>query len=783
MTSFISSTRSRGVKNSLAKWLITLGGISVLFTLVLIFMYLLYVVKPIFESASIQQETKFLADLPSNETVLASGVDELQELAYQITSQGNIEFYHLKPSVEQAKSRFKVGDKALTMSLLADDSFTDKDVSFVVNSFTANKLVHTHSGKTLLVQPHFFAKYSDDIREIIPQVDFPLGKSSLVIDEQQVPFSHLAYAMEDEKIVFVGFTQDQRLIKTSFLAEDDFISSTDGEDVEFETIFQSIDLPSQSVDDIKVSPDLSMAFVRSGSYVYVYDLNDEDDVSLKATIAPTFDNDSTYLTSMALLSGSSSVLLGNSAGVISQWFEVATDSGRKFKKIRSFDTTTQTSSLQQVEFGNNSHTATAIVNIYTEKYRKSFYTLTDNGVINVFYTTSDAHLWQGQLANKNPESFTIAPRANGLLIIDRDDNSPNKIEFNTFSVHNEHPEVTWQALWQEVWYEGYPEPDYIWQSTSGSDDFEGKFSLVPISFGTIKAAFYAMLFAVPIALTAAIYTAYFMTPTMRKKVKPTIELMEALPTVILGFLAGLWLAPLMEEYLPAVFLLVILLPLTTLITAFAWHNLPNRWKEKLPETLAPLLLIPVMILAIYAAFSLSGLLEMAFFDGDMRQYLTNDLGIDFDQRNALVVGIAMGFAVIPTIFSMAEDAIFSVPSHLTSGSLALGATQWQTLVKVVLLTASPGIFSAVMMGLGRAVGETMIVLMATGNTPIVDWSVFQGMRTLSANIAVEMPESEVGSSHYRILFLAAFVLFIFTFVFNTAAEFVRQRLREKYSSM
>jgi phosphate transport system permease protein len=183
------------------------------------------------------------------------------------------------------------------------------------------------------------------------------------------------------------------------------------------------------------------------------------------------------------------------------------------------------------------------------------------------------------------------------------------------------------------------------------------------------------------------------------------------------------------------------------------------------------------------AFLLSPWLEVNFFGGDIRQYITNSLGIDFDQRNALVVGIAMGFAVIPTIFSMAEDAIFSVPKHLTSGSLALGATQWQTLIKVVLLTASPGIFSAVMMGLGRAVGETMIVLMATGNTPILDWSIFQGMRTLAANIAVEMPESEVGSSHYRILFLAAFVLFVFTFVFNTAAEFVRQRLREKYSSL
>jgi phosphate transport system permease protein len=149
----------------------------------------------------------------------------------------------------------------------------------------------------------------------------------------------------------------------------------------------------------------------------------------------------------------------------------------------------------------------------------------------------------------------------------------------------------------------------------------------------------------------------------------------------------------------------------------------------------------------------------------------------------MVVGLAMGFAVIPTIFSIAEDAIFSVPKHLSNGSLALGATPWQTLTKVVILTASPGIFSAVMMGLGRAVGETMIVLMATGNTPVMDWSIFQGMRTLSANIAVEMPESEVGSSHYRVLFLAAFVLFVFTFAFNTIAEFVRQRLRDKYSSL
>ena len=154
-----------------------------------------------------------------------------------------------------------------------------------------------------------------------------------------------------------------------------------------------------------------------------------------------------------------------------------------------------------------------------------------------------------------------------------------------------------------------------------------------------------------------------------------------------------------------------------------------------------------------------------------------------DNIAANVVGLAMGFAVIPIIFSIAEDAVFGVPKTLSDGSLALGATPWQTLLFVILPTASPGIFSALMIGLGRAVGETMIVLMATGNTPVMDWNIFEGMRTLAANIAVEMPESEVNSTHYRILFLAALVLFLFTFVVNTVAELVRQRLREKYSSL
>ena len=151
----------------------------------------------------------------------------------------------------------------------------------------------------------------------------------------------------------------------------------------------------------------------------------------------------------------------------------------------------------------------------------------------------------------------------------------------------------------------------------------------------------------------------------------------------------------------------------------------------------------------------------------------------YDQHNALVVGFMMGFAIIPIIFTIAEDALSAVPEHLRSASLGCGATPWQTATRIIIPTAMSGLFSAVMVGLGRAVGETMIVLMATGNTPIIDMNMFNGFRTLSAQIATELPEAVVGSTHYRTLFLAAVVLFAMTFVLNTIAEVIRQRFRRR----
>ncbi len=259
--------------------------------------------------------------------------------------------------------------------------------------------------------------------------------------------------------------------------------------------------------------------------------------------------------------------------------------------------------------------------------------------------------------------------------------------------------------------------------------------------------------------------------------------MAALPSVVIGFIAGLWLASRVEAHLVPALLLILFLPLAGTSGVLFWDRLPYGLRRRLKPGMEVLLILPLLVLGGGLAFQVGPFVETGVFGNDLRHWLSTVLGLVYDQRNSVVVGLAMGFAVIPIIFTISEDAFSSVPQHLTAASLALGASRWQTAVRVVLPTASPGIFSAVMVGFGRAVGETMIVLMATGNTPLLDWSPFNGMRTLSANIAVEVPEAPHGGTLYRVLFLSACVLFLMTFVVNTVAELVRQRLRDKYKAI
>ncbi|MFM4941690.1 ABC transporter permease subunit [Aeromonas bivalvium] len=736
----MAGSRKRRIKDTLAKYGVTTGGTLVLVALLLIFFYLLYVVKPIFNGASMEPLATF--SLPIKDKTAWIGVEEQNEIGYRFSDKGEVNFFAL-----QDDARFKVGQaiaQAQVPGEISAVAIPTPGKAYLAYGFS--------DGKALVVEPRFKVSYPGDVRLIEPQLSYPFGEAPITVDPEGKPLSQLVFEAAKDKMVAAALTQDGRGVMAVLSGEENFISG------EVEWTSQSYPIPAlpRQVDQMLLTPNLRILLVRSGNRLSVYDIQNLNDIQLRSVL--DINAPDANVTQLALLAGASSILVGNDNGVISQWFEVAKGGKREFTYIRDFKSDG------------------AVAQLTPELFRKGFVAGSQDGAINFFHATGESRLLGEKIDGGAFNGLAISPR-NNLLLLQQGN------EIKTFSVENEHPEVTWSALWQEVWYEGYPEPMYVWQSTSASNDFEPKLSLIPISFGTLKAAFYAMLFAVPLGIAGAIYTAYFMSAGMRKFVKPTVEIMEALPTVILGFLAGLWLAPIVEDYLPGIFMMLIMLPLGMLLTALAWHGLPGKLKQSVPEGSQAVLLIPVVLFIGWLALTLSPAVEHAFFGGDTRSWLTNEMGIKFDQRNSLVVGIAMGFAVIPTIFSIAEDAVFSVPKHLTQGSLALGATPWQTLTRVVILTASPGIFSAVMMGLGRAVGETMIVLMATGNTPIMDFSMFQGLRTLAANIAVEMPESEVGSSHYRVLFLAAFVLFVFTFLVNTLAEFVRQRLREKYSSL
>lgn len=719
--------QKRLIKDRLVRLAVTCGGVSVLGALVLIFIYLALVVLPLFSDAELEAN---VASQPiSTPNIKYLNIDEYGERAFVISEQGSAEFWLLDHETSSPVWSKQLDIHPIKFAESGSDWFAMSDE-------------HNH---VEVVRPKFVYALHANGRSFTPELEHLPLPSHFKLAGDGVSVEQMAFAVTEHESVFASYLANKSvIIRWTDLSE----RKQQGE-FRFPTQFDH-------VDQLLLTPDASTLYIRNGSELVVA-LRDGQEYKVREVVDLSQGDEKHDVISMTLLSGAYSLLMTHSDGLVSQWFDVLTDGERKLTQIRDFKL------------------ASEMTLLLPDAHRKGFYSFYKNGTVQSHYTTSEKLVMFERAYQKSPTLAAMSDNERYLATY-RDS------RISVAKVDNGYPEVSFSSLWQKVWYESYPEPQYVWQSTSASDDFEAKFSLVPIAFGTLKAALYAMLFAVPIAVLGAIYTAYFMAPKMRRVVKPTVELMEALPTVIIGFIAGLWLAPIVEAYLASIATIAVLLPVAMIVIGFVWALLPKSLLRRFANGWHALILIPLLVLFIWLGLSFTNEIEQQLFAGDIHLWLAS-YGINFDQRNALVVGFAMGFAVIPTIFTIAEDAIFSVPKHLSDGSLALGATSWQTLVNVVLLTASPGIFSAIMMGLGRAVGETMIVLMATGNTPILDFNILEGMRTLSATIAVELPESEVGSSHFRILFLAALLLFMFTFAVNSIAEWVRQRLRTRYRSL
>jgi len=731
--------RRRALKDRLARWYFTIGGLSVLVAITLIFFYLAQVVIPMFQGADLKEsqslKPSWLTEL-QNSKPLSLAIEEQNQVAMRLGSDGQVQFFDLNNGALILRQSLPLPAGSHIVSMAEDAPGSRQLVLGLSN------------GQALFVQHDYTVSYPNNHKTVTPQLLYPFGQEPITLDPQGQALDKVGASLYRSSLMLTAATGN-RLHALRLSRSENLLTGETSLDEERFVLPQL----TESIKALVVDPRHMWLYAVSKQYADVFDLRQKQ-LNGRYPLAS-----GTEVTTVASLLGGISLMVGDASGGIKQWFMVRDEQGKaELKLIRQFTLADK-----------------PINQILPEERRKGFIALDSAGNLGIFHSTAHRTLLI-QPVTEGAAQAALSPRADRLLL-----ETPGQLQ--QLEIDNPHPEVSWSSLWGKVWYESYDKPDYVWQSTSANTDFEPKLSLAPLAFGTLKAAFYAMVLAAPLAICAAIYTAYFMAPGMRRKVKPIIELMEALPTVILGFFAGLFLAPYVEGHLPGIFSLLLLTPVGILLAAWLWHRLPESIRLRVPDGWESALLIPVILLVATFSLSISVHLENWFFGGDMRLWLTNDMGIPFDQRNALVVGLAMGFAVIPNIYSIAEDAIFSVPRSLTLGSLALGATPWQTLTRVVILTASPGIFSALMIGMGRAVGETMIVLMATGNTPIMEMNIFEGLRTLAANVAVEMPESEVGGTHYRVLFLAALVLLSFTFVMNTLAELIRQRLRGKYASL
>ncbi|PLY05441.1 MAG: ABC transporter permease [Desulfuromonas sp.] len=724
----------------LARWVITIGGMAIIFSVIFILILIARVSLPLFLSPEKALRADFQLEQAQAQQVATLGVDEYLETGYLVDRTGRFDF-------------FTVADGSPLDSVAPAGEDTQRRLLTVDSYGRLNHALIWDDGSISIVQVKFFPFFdaqNNNQRSIRHRVEV-LGE--FPAPESGMPVRSLARSDGEERQVRVDLFADGHLQATLQQREESFLG-----DVEVTEETHTLSRKSAgAVTALTMSHNGNQLYIATDAgEIERWDLSDSEDPVLLEVVHAFADQ--RKITALDLVFGDVSLIVGDARGELTTWFPVRDEEGVwKLTRIHQLP-------------GHNA----AIDYVSPTLHDKSVLSRAD-GRVQISHMTSERLLLTIDPPGEKIATYALSTRGNGLITLSESG------RVDSWELDIPHPEISAKTLFGKVWYEGYAEPSWSWQSSSGTDDYEPKLSLTPLIFGTLKGTFYAMLFALPLAIFGAIYTSQFARPRFKGIIKPAVEVMAAIPTVIIGFLAALWLAPLIERSLGSLFLSMILVPAALMISIALWQAArkidPLKRVERGFEFLA---VAPVLVMAVAIASVLGSGVESWLFAGDLKQWLFTETGNRYDQRNCIIIAFAMGFAVIPIIFTIAEDSLSNVPPSLRAASLALGASRWQTVWRVILPSASPGIFAGTMIGFGRAVGETMIVLMATGNTAIMDLSIFNGMRPLSANIAVEIPEAPVDGSLYRTLFLSAVILFVMTFVVNTIAEVVRQRLRAKY---
>ncbi len=730
---FGKSLIQRQFADTMARWVVTAGGWIIIASILAILFVIVAEVYPLFKTPSVNLVSTFKA----KSVPWSLGLDPYQDKAYTVENDG-IRFYSLTDKIFESQPELAEWNSA--------------QVTGVSPSLKNFPVLGLSDGRVYPVNIEFHLVYnSDSQRSIEPRLK---AESSVQVRSDGSPVTLLTHIKNEKGYQIAAQSGPGKISLIQVRLKKTMMGTTR------KTMSQdTITIPIEGKITAMVFDEAYDSLLLGTSFGQIFRIDLEDPFSPAKLIGAT-SKPGVSVDRLDFILGGYTLIVADSEKNVNSYQLQKSETGKfSLKKIYHFPS------------HNNP------VQLFSFSLRNKGFLTGSKEIINLHYaTTRETQIQIPAPDNSSFRAAMIAPKFDGILA---SDNSGNLYRWH---MENPYPQISLAGLFGEIWYEGYEGPEYVWQSTGGSDEFESKFSLVPLIFGTLKGTLYAMLFAVPLALFASFYVSQFMKPDLKRIIKPTIEIMAALPSVVLGFFAALVIAPQVEILLPGIIIMPLVITALIVIALLAYEFFPGlRFLAKNGREIY--LLIFITCVGGLLSVIVGSLIESSVLMGDHRIWLKEVFAVTYDQRNALVVGLAMGFAVIPIIFTIAEDSLSNVPEHLKASSLALGATPWQTALNVILPTASPGIFSAMMIGFGRAIGETMIVLMATGNTPVMEWSMFNGFRALSANIAVELPEAPEGGTLFRILFLAAFLLFIMTFAVNTVAELVRLRLRKRYQGL
>jgi len=843
-----------------AKALIYAGGFGTIIAIALIFVFLVAMVVPLF-TGSDAADSRAVASRIDAEPPLGIGCDEYRAIAWSLARDGTVRLLDYANGSELGERALYEGPRPTAVASTNSNvdwlfGFEDGTVRYLSIRFAVSYLEPsdlTADERRLAVGER--AHHDDGIIErtpenqyrlvvFVPAVGEPIqvGKSAIHALDLSFPPSGKAFA---------ALTRDKVLTVATIQKRLDMMTGVERE------VARKLVLPYEVPDGRELPPHVALTggatelfLVWADGFCIRYDsrrLGDDGNPvpdDRRRTEMLRLIDDGGEVRSLGFLVGKSTLLVGDNAGQLHAWFPTRPQAATTLDGIEMV--------RPRIYRGPRS----AVRCLATSRRSRLLMVGYESGEARVFQATQDNILARLDAQRTSPaDAVALAPKEDALLV-------SSASGWRAWDFDAGHHDVSFSTLFRPIWYERDDEPSHTWQST-GSDDSEPKLGLIPLIFGTLKATLYSMLMAIPIALLAAVYTSEFLKPSVRAPVKSVIEMMASLPSVVLGFLAALVVAPFVANVLPATLAALLTVPFAFVLGARLWQMLPSHTALRLGG--APKLFVMgcCLPIGIGMAVVVGPWMESGFFGGDIAAWLNREEGVGgamggwsflllplgvlilavfwgrlgapyirsvgfdwtrgqsamFDlirftamigigflialgigsllsmvgldprnsfmghyaPRNAMIVGFAMGFAIVPIIYTLAEDALSAVPSALREGSLGAGATPWQTAVRIVIPTAMSGIFGAIMVGLGRAVGETMIVLMAAGNTPIMEWDPFSGFRALSANIATELPEAPQGSSHYRVLFLSGLVLFLMTFVINSGAEWIRKRFRARYA--